>query len=58
MVGVDETGTPVVCPLILVQARVKARLARPVAGRRIVGGPRIRDGVKVFDVPDSARRRG
>lgn len=43
VVALDTPDRQVVCPAILLYRKLSVALRRPVAGRRIVGGPRIRD---------------
>jgi hypothetical protein len=44
VVALDTPDRQVVCPAILLFRKLSVVLRRPVAGRRIVGGPRIRGG--------------
>lgn len=54
----DTPDLPVVCPAVLIYRKLSVALRRPVAGRRIVGGPRIRDpgGIPGRYVEEDGRR--
>jgi hypothetical protein len=56
VVAMDTPDGQFGCPRNLIYVRLKVHLGHQVAGRRIVGGPRIDDGFfKTYDVPPSAR---
>jgi hypothetical protein len=56
VVAMDTPNGQFGCPRHLSFVRLRVHLEHSVAGRRIVGGPRIDDGLfKTYDVPPSAR---